>query len=259
MPKIVQGPDVKKIREQVYSLVSLDHASSILDLGCGFGNDLFSLGQRCGPDARLTGIDSAFKPIEKAREKTQNDPRFAFIHKDIESGLPFEDESFDVVWSCNLLECIKDKDALLSEVSRVLKPDGQVVFSHIDWDTQVINGTDKQLIRKMVAAFSDWTQGWMSVSDGWMGRRMTGLFRNYEDFSGEVIPLVLVNENYTPGLYGYDRIRDFQTMAEEGLVSEEDLASFQKDLERTVSENNYFYSVTMYVFNGGKVRHSDKS
>ena len=99
----------------------------------------------------------------------------------------------------------------------------------------------------------------MSVSDGWMGRRMTGLFRNYEDFSGEVIPLVLVNENYTPGLYGYDRIRDFQTMAEEGLVSEEDLASFQKDLERTVSENNYFYSVTMYVFNGGKVRHSDKS
>ena len=252
MPKIVQGPDVKKIREQMYSLVSLDHASSILDLGCGYGNDLFSLGQRCGPDARLTGIDSAFKPIERAREKTSSDPRFAFIHKDIESGLPFEDESFDVVWSCNLLECIKDKDALLSEVSRVLKPDGQVVFSHIDWDTQVINGTDKQLIRKIVAAFSDWTQGWMSVSDGWMGRRMTGLFRNHEDFSGEVIPLVLVNENYTPGLYGYDRIKDFETMAEEGLISEEDLASFQKDLEKTVSEGNFFYSVTMYVFNGKK-------
>ena len=99
----------------------------------------------------------------------------------------------------------------------------------------------------------------MSVSDGWMGRRMAGFFRNHENISGEVIPLVLVNENYTPGLYGYDRIKDFETMAEEGLISEEDLASFQKDLEKTISGGNYFYSVTMYVFNGEKVRHPDKS
>ena len=157
MPKIVCGPDAMKVREQMYSLVSLDHASSILDIGCGYGNDLFNLGKSCDANAKLTGIDSAFKPIEKAREKTRGDPRFTFIHKDIESGLPFEDESFDVVWSCNLLECIRDKDALLSEVCRILKPGGQVIFSHIDWDTQVINGTDKPLIRRMVAAFSDWT------------------------------------------------------------------------------------------------------
>lgn len=166
--------------------------------------------------------------------------------------MPFEDESYDVVYSSNVLECIRDKEALLSEVYRVLRPDGQVVFSHVDWDTQVINGTDKPLIRRIVAAFSDWTQGWMSESDGWMGRRMAGLFRRHAGFSGEVTPIVLINTEYAPGLYGHGRIMDVSIMAEKGVISKEDFKAFQEDLDKTLSEGGYFYSVTLYVFGGTK-------
>jgi len=253
MPEPTWGPDVVKLREQIHSLIRFGTTISILDIGCGYGDDLIRFGERCGADATFTGIDSARKPITKAREKTRNDPRFTFIPHDISGGLPFGDGSFDVVYSHNVLECIRDKEALISEVHRVLKPGGQVLFSHTDWDSQIINGTDKALIRRLVAAFSDWKQDWMSESDGWMGRRMAGLFRKNRGFSGEIIPFVLVNTEYAPGLYGYDRIRDVHTMAANGRIREKDYAAFQEDLEKTVSRGNYFYSVTLYVFSGTKI------
>lgn len=246
------GPDVAVLRKQIYRLIHPGTAASVLDIGCGRGDDLVRIGEWYGDIADLTGIDLSGKAIREARERTGDDPRFSFIHADAGSGLPFDNEQFDIVYSGNLLECIPDRDALISEVHRVLKPGGQVIFSHYDWDSQIINGSDKPLIRRIVAAFSDWKQDWMAESDGWMGRRMAGLFRNNPGFSGEVIPFVLVNTRYDPALYGYQRIGDFETMAQNGLIPASDHAAFQRDLEETVLRDEFFYSITLYVYNGTK-------
>ncbi len=246
------GSDVVGIREKVYSLIRFSDAPSILDIGCGNGSDLIRLGEQCSKNSRLTGIDSSAKAVEIAAEKIRNDPRFTLVCKDVSTGLPFDDGSFDIVYSMNLLECVLNRDALLTEVYRVLRPGGQVIFGHWDWDTQVINGTDKQLIRQFVAAFSDWKQGWMQECDGWMGRRMAGTFQKHGGFSGGIIPFTLVNAEYIPGLYGFERIRDFKTMAEKGIVSREDHRAFQEDIERAVKERTYFYSITLYVYSGIK-------
>jgi hypothetical protein len=45
---------------------------------------------------------------------------------------------------------------------------------------------------------------------------------------------------------------DIPVMADKGVISKEDLVAFQRDLQKTVSEGNYFYSVTIYVFYGKK-------
>ncbi|MDD1724974.1 MAG: methyltransferase domain-containing protein, partial [Methanospirillum sp.] len=246
------GPDVAGMREDIYSLMHLETAASVLDIGCGRGYDLVSFGKRCGKDAVLTGIDTSGKAIREARERTGNDPRFSVTRADASSGLPFGDNYFDIVYSGNLLECVRDKDALISEVYRVIKPGGQVIFSHYDWDSQIINGSDKTLIRRIVAAFSDWKQDWMAESDGWMGRRMAGLFKKNPGFSGEVIPFVLVNTEYDPVLYGYQRIGDFEEMAQRGLITASDHAAFQRDLEETIINGEYFYSITLYVYMGTK-------
>lgn len=127
-----------------------------------------------------------------------------------------------------------------------------MVFCHYDWDSQIFNGYDKPLIRKIATEFGDWKQDWMDESDGWMGRRMYGLFRNNPLFSGDIVPYVLVNTEYSPDLYGYQRIRDAQTMADQGIVSQEDAIMFIHNIEKTVSEGTYFYSITLYVYVGQK-------
>jgi ubiquinone/menaquinone biosynthesis C-methylase UbiE len=105
------GSDVVGLREQIYTLIRFRYDISILDIGCGSGYDLIRLGEQCGENATLVGIDFAPKLIEQARKKTQNDPRYMFFRDDISSGLPFDNECFDLIYSGNVLECITDKDS----------------------------------------------------------------------------------------------------------------------------------------------------
>lgn len=248
------GPDVTAMHEYIYSLIDFKDATALLDIGCGKGYDLFQFGQRCSAKAKLVGIDSAFRAIKKAKEITTGDSRFILINQDISSGLPFANESFDVIYSNNVLECIRDKDFLISEVCRVLKPHGQVIFCHFDWDTQIINGTDKQLIRKMINAFSDWTQEWMTVSDGWMGRRMLGVFNHNKGFTGKIIPYVLINTEFNEKYYGYQRIMDFKEMAKKGIINDETLNEIMDNIDLIRTRGEYFYSITMYIYKGRKYR-----
>ena len=50
------------------------------------------------------------------------------------------------------------------------------MIAHWDWDTQVYFSENKTIVRKFVAAFADWQQGWMDACDGQMGRKLWGLF-----------------------------------------------------------------------------------
>ena len=71
IPEPVFGPGVLKIREQIYSFIKFGDALSILDIGSGYGYDLTQFGMRCEVNTKLTGIDSALKPVEKGREKNK--------------------------------------------------------------------------------------------------------------------------------------------------------------------------------------------
>ena len=55
-----------------------------------------------------------------------------FVEEDVDSGLPFEDGTFDVVTSYHLIEHVSDTDLLVKEIYRVLKPGGYTVFTNIE-------------------------------------------------------------------------------------------------------------------------------
>lgn len=95
----------------------------VLDLGCGYGyyTDYFD---RIGANA--VGVDGSEKMIEIARERY---PRSSFSVADIEKPLPFENESFDIVFSNQVLMDIENIDFVFSECKRVLKKDGIFYFS----------------------------------------------------------------------------------------------------------------------------------
>ncbi len=130
----------------------------MLDAGCGTGADLQRIGRRLGPEARLVGVDTSEAALEKAREAAAGDMRFLFLPVDLSQPWPLESEAFDCVLSNNVLECLPDKPAFLAETARVLCPGGQVVCGHWDHDTHLFDGIDKALVRRLVAAYSDWQQ-----------------------------------------------------------------------------------------------------
>jgi len=57
------------------------------------------MGERLGRGSMLVGIDSKENAIAAAHEEIGDDPRFRLIVADASEGIPFEDQSFDVVYS----------------------------------------------------------------------------------------------------------------------------------------------------------------
>ena len=229
---------------------------AILDLGCGTGAEIGQiLTLRRG--VTVVGLDCSESMLRKARERLSQYIKrgtVTLVAADAGERLPFPSKSFDAVFSAELMECLPatKQVRLLREIRRVLKPGGRVLVAHTDWDTQVWNGGDQALERKLVHAFCDWTQGWMETSDGWMGRKLVGLFRKSKQFTElKARAYVLINDRYKPGTYGYARSQDLLELARKTKgIRLADARRFTRDLERHDRARSYFYSVTRYLVTG---------
>jgi hypothetical protein len=119
-------------------------------------------------------------------------------------------------------------------------------------NTQLINGIDKQLVRKILHAFSDWKQPWMKDCDPWMGRRLWGAFSRSGLFDGAIRSYVLTNTDYAPEYYGFQRIQDMEALVRHGMVPQQDYDRFIEEIRNLAKAGEYFYSITMYVYTGEK-------
>jgi ubiquinone/menaquinone biosynthesis C-methylase UbiE len=241
---------METLHRHILSLLDVPNASAVLDVGCGRGKHLQMFAREAPESTCLVGIDSSVDAIEAAREATKGDPRYSFLVHDVVEGIPFEDGAFDRVLSVNVIEAIQDKEALLNEVHRVLSPNGRIVVSHFDWDSQLYDGPDKALIRRVVHAFADWKQNWMADADGWMGRRLWRTFQRTGLFTGYVDAYVHMSTCFEPGQYGWERSRDLGSMVKRGMITAEEYDRFVRSLEESASRDEYFYAITMFSYVG---------
>ena len=241
--------DVIQHRDWLLSLVPAPTTGLWVDLGCGTGTDALRLAEsQAQPGLRILGIDENRKSIEAAQRSAKSDPRLEFRQHSLRAVLPLDDASVDVAFSHNLIECLADVPAFVSELARILRPGGYVVMAHWDWDSQLFDGDDKQRNRRLVHAFCDWKQDWMEHADGWTGRRLWSIFNSSKLFDGAVRARVLTNSSFSPGCYGYVRAQDMKSLIPLGLASDADVQSFLADQAALDATDRYFYSITGYAY-----------
>jgi SAM-dependent methyltransferase len=115
-----------------FALGPLGTGEDVLDVGCGAGMDTLIAAQMVGPTGSVTGIDMTPEMAAKARRSvTEIGIDTVTIVEGSAERLPFADASFDVVISNGVIDLIPDKDAVFSEIVRVLRPGGRIQLADV--------------------------------------------------------------------------------------------------------------------------------
>ena len=109
---------------------------NILDVGCGPGSITTTLANYV-PEGSVTGVDVADSVLEEARTTAKDLQNVKFKKGNVMDKLPFEDESFDVVFCHQVLFHVTDHVSALKEMRRVCRTGGLVACREGDLGTYI--------------------------------------------------------------------------------------------------------------------------
>jgi arsenite methyltransferase len=143
------------------ALLTLEPGQTVLDLGSGGGIDVLLSAKRVGPTGKVYGLDMTDEMLTLARENQRKAgaTNVEFLKGTIEN-IPLPDNSVDVIISNCVINLSPDKDQVLREAFRVLKPGGRFAVADV-----IIRGQVPAAVRHSLELWVGCVAGALEESD----------------------------------------------------------------------------------------------
>jgi ubiquinone/menaquinone biosynthesis C-methylase UbiE len=137
MANAIDNPIRRKIQPPMETALrhGIEPGMRVLEVGPGNGTYTMAAARQIGPTGELVTIDIEPKMIERVNKRileeriTNIDARVANVY-----DLPFDDQSYDLIYMITVINEIPDIPSALKEFYRILKPEGRLVFSELFMD-----------------------------------------------------------------------------------------------------------------------------
>ncbi|MHB8771393.1 MAG: methyltransferase domain-containing protein [Syntrophales bacterium] len=238
-------PYFRRTKERSYELLRLSAGMTVLEVGCGLGDDALRMAERVAPGGKVVGVDASARMIAAARARLAAHPQVE-LHRADARRLPFRDASFERCRVDRTLQHIRHPGQVLREMARALKPGGLLLAYDNDWGTFSISGGDDECTRIMETLWGD------SFANRWIGRYLKRYFREAGLAEVTVAPSVCVLDDFALADRVYNLRQTAERAVEGGRVTPAVAARWLADLEAQSRAGGFLCTLTAFTVVGTK-------
>lgn len=239
-------PYYQQVKRRSYELLKLGPGVTVLDAGCGLGDDAFRMAEKVLPDGRIVGLDASGELIAKARADPRGGRLPAKFHQGDVKAMPFDDGSFTRCRVDRVLQHIPQPQAAISELARVLEPGGLLLAYDNDWSTFSVDSPvkDRETTDTLATLWSD------SFVNSRIGRQLESMFREVKLADIQVIPSTSIIYDFETADRIYNLRTTMRKAVNSGKISETIGTDYIHDLLSRSAEGTFKIVLTAYTVVG---------
>jgi SAM-dependent methyltransferase len=231
-------------KRQTIQLMGVELGQTVLDVGCGRGDEVIALARVVGERGKSVGLDASAAMVAEAQRQADDARVCVELKVGDAHALPFPDATFDAARIERTLLHLAKPDRAIAELRRVTRPGGRVVAADPDWATLTVDAPDEGATAIMLQAHLS------HVTNGTMGRQLRRRFidAGFEDIAYEVMAFALTD--FALG----DRILGLTESAHEavadGMIGSERAQAWLDSLSDADRRGRFIASLTGFIVSG---------
>ncbi|WP_295800707.1 methyltransferase domain-containing protein [Mucilaginibacter sp.] len=221
------------LKEHSYTFFEKINSGTIIDLGCGAGNDVIELAKITGKDVKVIGIDHDPVMLKQAKEQSKEVSNVDFILSEA-YPLPFEDETISGIRTERVIQHLNNPEQVISEISRILKKDCPLVIIETDWSSLSFYTEFVEAQKKVNAYYTD-----VKINNGFAAAKLVSYLQqnNFRNIKFEIHPFITDSLKTANELFRIEQM--INEAAEKSYIAEQEGRAFYGALQKA-DDGNYF-------------------
>ena len=224
---------LKNLKEYSYRPFTTINNGTIIDLGCGMGQDVINMAGILDDGVKIVGIDHDPEMLDQVKLSNKKKPNIDFICSEA-NKIPFGDEAISGIRSERLVQHLVNPEKMFLEIYRVLKKDHPLLIVETDWLSLSFYNEYVPIEKKINNYLIE-----EKVNNGLASRNLISYLEkcNFRDIRLEVFPFVLKTLKEANDYFWIERI--LKEVWDKKHISENEYELFKNALHKA-DENNYF-------------------